>query len=279
LGTATTNITTLFSNAGAQASSITSLNNAVINLSTNVNAITTGTGFATTTATNLANVSIDSINSNITAANAAIQTLSANIGNLVAGAPGALDTLIEINSALSNNANFSSVMVTWLGNITTNVTAANTNINSINANLGAYQTYANTNINTILPNLGTATSNINSINANLGAYQTYANSALTSLQGTVVGLVGAAANSYGDSNVAAYLVTATGNIAAGNVSVGNLNITGFTTLANVVKLANLSQAQVETLPVSSGQLVYNYTYGNIQAYSAYLGRWGNLVIT
>jgi hypothetical protein len=75
------------------------------------------------------------------------------------------------------------------------------------------------------------------------------------------------------------LSTHTGNIAAGNVTVGNLYITGFTTLANVVNLANLSQDQVATLPVASGQLVYNYTYGNIQAYSAYLGRWGNLVIT
>jgi hypothetical protein len=92
--------------------------------------------------------SIDSINSNVTAANSAIQTLSANIGTLVAGAPGALDTLLELANALGNNDSFSSTMVNWLGNITSNVTAANSSINTFNANLGAYQTYANTKIGT-----------------------------------------------------------------------------------------------------------------------------------
>ena len=103
-----------------------------------------------------------------TYANSAIQTLSANIGTLIAGAPGALDTLYEIDQALGNNASFSATMVTWLGNITTNATTANTSISTLNANLGAFQLYANANIGTLFN--GNA-----STNANLGAFQTYAN--------------------------------------------------------------------------------------------------------
>jgi hypothetical protein len=76
--------------------------------------------------------------------------------------------LYEIDQALGNNASFSATMVTWLGNITTNVTTANTSISTLNANLDAYQIYANANIGTLF-NGNTST------NANLGAYQIYAN--------------------------------------------------------------------------------------------------------
>jgi len=141
--------------------------------------------------------SINTINANLgsyqTYANTAVQTLSANIGTLIAGAPGALDTLYEIDQALGNNASFSATMVTWLGNITTNVTTANTSISTLNANLGAYQIYANANIGTLFngntstnanlgafqlyanANIGTLFNGNTSTNANLGAFQTYAN--------------------------------------------------------------------------------------------------------
>ena len=94
-----------------------------------------------------ANASINTINANVTAANAAIQSLSANIGTLVAGAPGALDTLIELGTALGNNASFSSTMVTWLSNITSNVTAANGSITTLQT-----QVYANANVSAYLSN-------------------------------------------------------------------------------------------------------------------------------
>jgi hypothetical protein len=68
-----------------------------------------------------------------------------SLSTLTNGASTALDTLLEIGTALGNNANFSGVMVTWLGNITANNTAANTNISTTQANLGAYQTFANAN--------------------------------------------------------------------------------------------------------------------------------------
>jgi hypothetical protein len=152
LGTSTTNITTLFSNAATQA------------------------------------ISISTVNANVTAANSAIQSLSANIGTLVAGAPGALDTLLELGNALGNSSSFSSTMVTWLGNITSNVTAANVRITTLDANLGT----ATTNITTLFSNAATQSSTI------------------TTLQTQV----------YANANVASYLPTYSGNIAANIVKNG-----------------------------------------------------------
>ena len=187
-------ITTLLANATTQATGINTVNanlgayqtygnltfSTVANAATQAADITTLYSNAATQAT-----SIDTINANITAANTAIQSLSANIGTLVANAPGALDTLAEIDAALGNNASFSSVMVTWLGNITTNVTTANTSIDTINANLGAYLIYANANAATQAESIATLQTQV-----------------------------------YANANVAAYLPTYTGDIAANIVKNG-----------------------------------------------------------
>jgi hypothetical protein len=118
-----------------------------------------------------------------------------------------------------------------------NAGSQSSSINSINANVGAYQTYANANIgaifnsvnsinanlgsyqNTTNANLGTATTNINSINANLGAYETWANATF----GT---------SSYSNTNVATYLTSYTGNITAGNI-VANGNVTAANFIGNL----------------------------------------------
>ena len=95
------------SNAATQTTSIDSINANIGAFQTlaNANAATQTTG-------------ISAVNANVTAANSAIQSLSANIGTLVAGAPGALDTLLELGNALGNSSSFSSTVVNWLGNIT-----------------------------------------------------------------------------------------------------------------------------------------------------------------
>ena len=184
--------------------------------------------------------SIDSINSNIIAANSAIQTLSANIGTLVAGAPAALDTLSELSNALGNSDSFSSTMVNWLGNITSNITAANSSINSFNANLGAYQTYANANIGALFN--GNA-----STNANLGAYQTWANTNF----GT---------STYSNTNVEAYIG---GNIGAyqtyANATVAQIqaNLGAYQTYANADSYFTASTTQPIT--PEPGDQWYNTT--------------------
>ena len=81
-------------------------------------------------------------------------------------------------------------------------------ITTIQANIGAYQTFANA-------NAATQATAINTINANLGAFETYANATF----GT---------SSYGNANVAVFLPTYTGNIGASNV-----NATGKVTLSTM----------------------------------------------
>ena len=61
-----------------------------------------------------------------------------------------------------------------------NVIAANSTIQSISANLGAYQSYANTNISTLTSNAGVQGASINRLDANIGAYQTWANTEISS---------------------------------------------------------------------------------------------------
>ena len=161
--------------------------------------------------------SINTVNANVAAANSAIQTLSANIGTLVAGAPGALDTLLELANALGNSSSFSSTMVNWLGNITSNITAANTSINSFNANLGAYQTFANA-------NAATQATSINSIDANLGTAATNITTLFGNAASQAISITSLATGA--NANTAAYLTTYTGNVQAGNISVtGNVNVT------------------------------------------------------
>jgi len=99
--------------------------------------------FANANVSNLYN-SILGSNSAIVTANAAMKSyVDTSLSTLTNGASTALDTLLEIGTALGNNANFSGVVITWLGNITANNTAANATISSTQANIGAYQTYGN----------------------------------------------------------------------------------------------------------------------------------------
>jgi hypothetical protein len=56
-----------------------------------------------------------------------------------------------------------------------NVTAANSRITSIDANIGAYQIWANANVATLSSNAGVQGASINRLDANIGAFQTYAN--------------------------------------------------------------------------------------------------------
>jgi hypothetical protein len=143
-------------------------------------------------------------------------------------------------------------------------------INSITANLGAYQTWAN--------------ANIQSISANLGAFETYANTRfysnanVTAFLPTYSGILlnlgaiytdqyyfangvplvtgGAGGTSYSNVNVAAYL--ASGNLTSNIVTAGNItstgNIQGAYILADGNKLTNL--------PIQSG----TYSNSNVASY-------------
>ena len=136
---------------------------------------------------------ITGINANVSAANLRINSIDANVGNIS----------IYTNSLVGNaqaqasqiniiDANIGTDRI-WLSNLQSNV-------NSINANIGAYHTWANA-------NAASQATSINNINANIGSYYTWANATI-------------ATNFYSNANVAAYLPTYTGNVTAGNISDG-----------------------------------------------------------
>jgi hypothetical protein len=118
-------------------------------------------------------------------------------------------------------------------------TYSNTNVEAyIGANIGAYQTFANA-------NAATQATSINTVNANIGAYQTYANTTFT----------------YSNTNVAAYLTTAT-ITTTGNITAGNLTTTGTFTVANITTTGtygNITGANVISANTVSAT---NYLFAN-----------------
>ena len=194
----------------------------------------------------------------IVGANAAIVTantalkgyVDTQLSTLTNGASTALDTLLEIGNALGNNANFSGVMVTWLGNITANITAANTNISTLQANVGSYYTWANANV----AGLSTSISNLQS-NAGVQA------DAITSLQANITAAnlaIAAASGTYSNTNVAAYLsASTTGNVGAGNLTViNNFN-------SNIISANSFTYANGTSILAGIGG---TYSNSNVSAY-------------
>ena len=238
---------------------------------------------------------IVAINANITAANAQIQTLSANIGAYEAYANANLGTATTNITTLFSNA---ATQATAINSINANVTAANATIQTISANLGAYETWANGRISTLDANLGTATTNIttlfsnaatqatqiNTINANVAA----ANAVIATLQTQV----------YSNANVASYLPTYSGNLNPGNVVIsGNLTVNGTTTSVNFNEyVAGLLVANATTTSTSTttgalqvkggagivGNVVAGAVYTNSFLYAngqAYAGTYTNSNVT
>ena len=241
------NIATLVANAGVQADAITSLT---------ANAGVQSANIATLFAN--AGVQADAIagaNAAIITANTAVTNyVDTRLSTLTNGASTALDTLLEIGTSLGNNANFSGVMVTWLGNLTANITAANTNISTLQANVGSYYTWANANV----AGLSTSISNLQS-NAGVQA------DAITSLQANITAAnlaIAAASGTYSNTNVAAYLsASTTGNVGAGNLTVvNNFN-------SNIISANSFTYANGVSILAGIGG-----TYSNVDV-SAYLSNY------
>ena len=212
----------IFSNANA-ASQQVQINNIVTNANANTAAyLTTYTGNI-----GAGNIITTGVSGNISGVNYIFAT------NYVY--PNGISILSGIGGTYSNT-NVEAYFGANIGSLLVNAATQATAINSINANLGAYQLYANANIGTLFlgnastqANLGafqtfsntnaaTQATSINSINANLGAYQTYANTTFTS---------------YSNTNVASYL-TLGANIGSG------------TTTANLVAAATTTSTSTTT---------------------------------
>jgi hypothetical protein len=136
----------------------------------------------------------------------------------------------------------------------TNVAAylpSNGTITGIQANLGAYQTYANS-------NAATQATSINSISANLGAYQIYAN-ANSATQATAITSLATSAN----ANTAAYLA----NGISTNISTsGNVTASGISPFyapnRPAFRITGNGGSISATTTVSGGYMVVDYNQGS-----------------
>ena len=69
-----------------------------------------------------------------------------------------------------------------------NITAANVEIDTTQANVGSYQTFSNTRADSTSANLGTVVgTTVPGINANVGAFQTYANTSIATINNNITG--------------------------------------------------------------------------------------------
>jgi hypothetical protein len=162
-----------------------------------------------------------------------------------------------------SNANVELYLPTYPGNL---------NINNITANVGSFSVINGSLVGNVTGNVNGVSgvfTNIDSAISNINSNVNAANVAISTLQSQV----------FSNANVAVYH----GNISPGNIIVGTAG-TGNMTTGNIVvtyvmKLASLSDEQISAITPANGMMVYNTTFGNIQAYTTYLGRWGNLVLS
>ena len=244
LGTATTTVTALESNAAAQANQITGANAACVSANTALKnyvdgQVTTTQGLITTANTEMKGY-VDGQVATKTTTTYVDSAVSTAVNNLINSAPGTLDTLGEIAANLASGSSATGAIISSITATDANVTAANARIATLDANLGS----ATTNITTLFANAATqsaaidskaATSSLATV-ATTGSYTDLTNKPTIPAEytntdvGTYLplhsGNVSAAyfigngskltgiGSAYTDSNVAAYLPTYTGSLAA-----------------------------------------------------------------
>ena len=257
-------IQSLNANTSQQAAQINSIN-------ANIGSFYT---YANVTYSTIANAAsqeseISSLRGNITAANASIQTLSANLGSFETYAN--VTYVTTANATIYSNANVASYLAAntdpTISNLNANTSQQAAQINSINANVGSFYTYANVTYAT--------NANLASTNANLAAFETYAN----------VTFGPSGPSSYSNANVASYLPIYSGainnsstiiginaNVTAANAAIQtlNANVGSFYTYANAT-YSTIANAASQESEISS--LRSNITAANaaIQTLSANLG--------
>ena len=222
-------IATLTSNAATQTGQITSVNNDMAALTSLVYTYPT--------------ISTDSANTAIVTANTAMKGyVDTQLSTLTNGASAALDTLLEIGTALGNNANFSGVMVTWLGNLDSKITGSNAAIVTANT---ALKSYTDTQITTTQSWVTGANAAIVTANTALKSYVDTQDSAITTAwtanagtQASSIATLTANAGAQSDAIALKAPIAGpsfTGNVGiSGNIVGGNISTSGaITTSANI----------------------------------------------
>ena len=294
-----TQINTLFANAASQAVDIntlfsnqTTLQNEITAANLNIATLDANLGaFEIYSNANAASqaISINTINANVTAANLAIANLSANLGAFEIYA----NTTFITSSSAYSNVNVAAYLPTYTGSLANSSTIIDlyanaatqaVAINTINANLGAFETYSNANVGSIYNQLNTLNANVgafetysnanvgsiynqlNTLNANVGAFETYANATFIT-----------SSSAYSNVNVAAYLPTYTGSLANSSTIIDlysnaatqavaintlNANLGAYQTYSNLTNAA--TQANIGTLFLGNAS-----TQANLGAYQIY----------
>jgi hypothetical protein len=179
--------------------------------------------------------------------NAAFQ---ANLLDVLTGNAASQGSLLDIlvANAAAQSANLTILLSNAaaqeasLTSLVSNAAAQSGAIDTISANVGAYQLWANANVNNLQNQITSANTTISLFQANVGSFYTWAN--LT--YGT---------SSYANANVAAYLLTNTGNIAAGNIIAGGFYFANGTPFTS----SNFGNTEV------AAYLGPYYTYANANA--------------
>ena len=180
------------------------------------------------------------------------------LGNTISSETGKIG-LGSISSIIVSGGNLNNVIVTdGAGNLSfTNVgslpdfVAANASVATLNANIGAYQTYANA-------NASTQATSINTINANLGAFQTYANTQVSTINANIGAYETWANATFATStsetqlsaNVGAYQLWANANVASQATSIDTIN-------ANLGSYENTTNANIGTITNNLNTLTAN----------------------
>jgi hypothetical protein len=273
-------ITSLTANAGAQADAITGANAAIVTANTAMKGYVDAVTTAWTANAGAQADAITGANAAIVTANTALKGyVDTQLSNLTAGASTALDTLVEIGTALGNNANFSGVMVTWLGNLDSKITGANTTISTLQANVGSFYTWANTNFGTSSygntnANALLSSNTISTINTT-GDIKTIANIIGTNFTfANGVNILSTATGLYSNNTVFSYMPTYTGNI-AGNI-VKNGYTWRFGTDGNLTIPENINFANgINILSTATGLYSNNTVFSYMPTYSGNIA--GNIV--
>jgi hypothetical protein len=224
------------------------------------------------------------------------------LGSNIIAAGASIDVLQPTRvSQLENDSNYLSgavlatyatqTFVTTQGYITSaalaagnaNVTAANSRITAIDANIGAYQIWANANIAGLSSNAGTQATSINRLDANIGAYQIWANTSIFSRDanlGTVTTNITTLDANLGvrfttlntlHANVGAYQTWANSRITAIDGNIGTLSLGNISTQANLGAYQTFANSRITAIDGNIGTLSLGNisTQANLGAYQTF----------
>jgi hypothetical protein len=149
------------------------------------------------------------------------------------------------------------LVITNTGDVSANIGTIRINLNTLDANIGSFQLLANANaagqqssITSLLSNTASQQVSIDNLNANIGSYQLFANANAATQSIDITNIVTGA-----NANIAAYLLTSTGNIAASNF-IASGNVYGGIVPSAIYKDVYLGTSAVD-LSRSSGTLTVN----------------------